>query len=72
MIRPHALARQAGAFARGPRYYAVYGGGRVGLMGALADAALAAGGRVIGVIREMLIDKEIGHAGLAELHIIRP
>ena len=41
----------------------VYGGGRVGLMGALADAALAAGGRVVGVIPQMLIDREVGHAG---------
>ena len=48
----------------------VYGGGRVGLMGALADAALAAGGRVVGVIPQMLIDREVGHAGLSELHVV--
>lgn len=49
----------------------VYGGGRVGLMGALADAALAAGGRVVGVIPQMLIDREVGHSGLSELHVVR-
>jgi uncharacterized protein (TIGR00730 family) len=39
-------------------------------MGALADAALAAGGRVIGVIPQMLLDLEVGHAGLTELHVV--
>src|SRR5688500_1907282 len=48
----------------------VYGGGRVGLMGAVADAALAAGGRVVGVIPQMLLDREVGHAGLSELHVV--
>jgi uncharacterized protein (TIGR00730 family) len=46
----------------------VYGGGRVGLMGQLADAALAAGGRVTGVIPVGLFSREIGHTGLTELH----
>jgi uncharacterized protein (TIGR00730 family) len=45
----------------------VYGGGKVGLMGALADAALAAGGAVIGVIPRALMKKEVAHAGLTEL-----
>jgi uncharacterized protein (TIGR00730 family) len=49
----------------------VYGGGRVGLMGALADAALAAGGRVVGVIPRALMDREVGHAGLTELHVVQ-
>jgi uncharacterized protein (TIGR00730 family) len=49
----------------------VYGGGRVGLMGALAEAALAANGRVIGVIPQMLIDREVGHSNLSELHVVR-
>ncbi len=49
----------------------VYGGGRVGLMGALADAALAAGGRVVGVIPQRLIDRAVGHAGLSQLHVVR-
>ncbi|HVT75999.1 MAG TPA: TIGR00730 family Rossman fold protein, partial [Acidimicrobiales bacterium] len=45
----------------------VYGGGHVGLMGVVADAALAAGGRVTGVITESLMFAEVGHAGLSEL-----
>jgi uncharacterized protein (TIGR00730 family) len=45
----------------------VYGGGRVGLMGVVADAALAAGGRVIGIIPQALMRKELAHAGLSEL-----
>jgi len=48
----------------------VYGGGRVGLMGAVADAALAAGGEVIGVIPQSLMDKELGHTGVTELHVV--
>jgi uncharacterized protein (TIGR00730 family) len=40
-------------------------------MGALADAAIAAGGRVIGVIPQMLVDREVGHSGLSELHVVR-
>lgn len=48
----------------------VYGGGSVGLMGTVADAALAAGGRVVGVIPEKLQRLELGHAGLSELHIV--
>lgn len=48
----------------------VYGGGRVGLMGVLADTLLADGGSVIGVIPESLAAKEIAHAGLTELHLV--
>lgn len=48
----------------------VYGGGRVGLMGALADACLAAGGEVIGVIPEALQAWEVGHVGLTRLHVV--
>jgi uncharacterized protein (TIGR00730 family) len=48
----------------------VYGGGAVGLMGALADAALQAGGRVTGVIPQALVDKEIGHPGLTDLRVV--
>lgn len=47
----------------------VYGGGRVGMMGRVADAALAAGGPVIGVIPHFLHEKEIAHPGLTELHL---
>ena len=48
----------------------VYGGGCVGLMGVLADAMLAAGGRVIGVIPRTLMQREVGHRGLTELKIV--
>jgi uncharacterized protein (TIGR00730 family) len=47
----------------------IYGGARVGLMGAVADAALAAGGHVVGVIPHVLVDKEIAHDGITELHV---
>jgi uncharacterized protein (TIGR00730 family) len=48
----------------------VYGGGRVGLMGTLADAMLAAGGEAIGVMPQALFDREIGHGGLSELRVV--
>lgn len=48
----------------------VYGGGRVGLMGLLADAALDAGGTVTGVIPQDLVDREVGHTGLTELLVV--
>jgi uncharacterized protein (TIGR00730 family) len=48
----------------------VYGGARVGLMGALADAVLAAGGHVTGVIPEALVAKEVAHDGLSDLRIV--
>jgi len=51
-------------------YGLVYGGASVGTMGALADAALAAGGKVVGVIPGVIIDLEIAHPGLTELHIV--
>lgn len=49
----------------------VYGGGHVGLMGVLADAALTAGGEVVGVIPQDLADREVAHSGLAQLHVVR-
>jgi len=51
-------------------YGLVYGGASVGTMGALANAALAAGGKVVGVIPGVIIDLEIAHTGLTELHIV--
>ncbi len=48
----------------------VYGGGHVGLMGVVADAALGAGGEVIGVMPRALVDREIGHTGLTKLHVV--
>ncbi len=47
----------------------VYGGAKVGLMQAVADATLEAGGRVVGVIPEVLVDLEVAHQGLTELHV---
>jgi uncharacterized protein (TIGR00730 family) len=48
----------------------VYGGAEVGLMGTIADAALDAGGEVVGVIPQALVDREIAHTGLSELHVV--
>jgi uncharacterized protein (TIGR00730 family) len=48
----------------------VYGGGRTGLMGALADAALTAGGEVIGIMPRQLVEREVAHIGLTELHVV--
>ena len=48
----------------------VYGGGRAGLMGVVADAALDAGASVVGVIPHSLMDRELGHVGLTELHVV--
>ena len=48
----------------------IYGGAKVGLMGAVADSALAAGGHVIGVIPHVLVDKEVAHQGITELHVV--
>jgi uncharacterized protein (TIGR00730 family) len=48
----------------------VFGGGRVGLMGILADSVLAAGGQAIGVIPRSLVEKEIAHASLTKLHVV--
>jgi uncharacterized protein (TIGR00730 family) len=48
----------------------VTGGGRVGLMGAVADAALAAGGEVTGVIPQALLERELAHTGLTRLHVV--
>ncbi len=48
----------------------VYGGGKVGLMGTVADAVLAAGGRVIGVIPRQLVEKEVAHTGLSQLQVV--
>ncbi len=52
-------------------YGIVYGGGRVGLMGTIADAALDAGGEVIGVIPAALAGEEVAHSGLTRLHIVQ-
>ncbi|MHB1936170.1 MAG: LOG family protein [Acidobacteriaceae bacterium] len=49
----------------------VYGGAHVGLMGTIADAVLAAGGEVVGVIPQQLVDREVAHGGLTKLHVVR-
>ncbi len=71
-VRPEyeAQARFLGRELAGRGISLVYGGGRVGLMGAVADAALEAGGEVIGVIPEFLMRKEIGHSHLSELIVV--
>jgi len=48
----------------------VFGGGKVGVMGLLADAVMKHGGKAVGVIPQFLMDKEVGHTGLTELHIV--
>ncbi|NWD06402.1 TIGR00730 family Rossman fold protein [Pseudomonas gingeri] len=63
-------ARQLGDALAAAGIGLVYGGAAVGLMGAAADAALARGGEVIGVIPHALADKEIAHEGLSQLHIV--
>lgn len=63
-------ARTLGAALAGAGIELVYGGGRVGLMGMVADAAMAAGGKVTGVIPKALADLEVAHHGLDELHIV--
>lgn len=48
----------------------IYGGGKVGVMGLIADAMLNRGGKVVGVIPQFLMDKEVGHMGITELHVV--
>ncbi|APT81557.1 TIGR00730 family Rossman fold protein [Corynebacterium ammoniagenes] len=63
-------AQQVGAELARRGLRMVYGGGNVGLMGTVADAAVAAGGEVVGVIPRQLIDREMAHAGLTELEVV--
>jgi uncharacterized protein (TIGR00730 family) len=65
-----AMARQVGTWIGRHDGQLVYGGGHNGLMGIIADATLAAGGRVIGVIPKALVEKEWAHTGCTELHIV--
>jgi uncharacterized protein (TIGR00730 family) len=66
-----AAARELGRTLAQRQIGLVYGGARVGLMGALADEALSGGGRVIGVMPEALVAKEIAHQGLSELRVVK-
>ena len=63
-------ARHFGPLLASRNIRVVYGAGNVGLMGVLADAALHAGGEVIGVIPQQLVDRELAHQGLTELRIV--
>jgi uncharacterized protein (TIGR00730 family) len=71
-LRPtyHHAAEELGRYLAKHHFALVYGGGNVGLMGAIADAALAAGGEVIGVIPQAIVDREIAHRGVTELRIV--
>ena len=71
-VRPayQAMARSLGTLLAEREIELVYGGGKVGLMGILADACLAAGGRVVGVIPRALMEWEVGHEGLTRLEIV--
>jgi len=63
-------ARQVGNMLASRNITLVYGGANVGTMGELSNAALNQGGKVIGVIPEYLVDKEVAHSGLSELHVV--
>jgi uncharacterized protein (TIGR00730 family) len=63
-------AREIGVLAAQRGHTLVYGGGNTGLMGAVADSALAAGGRVVGVIPDHMVRKELAHTGLTKLHVV--
>lgn len=63
-------ARETGRALASRGIATIYGGGDVGLMGALADAALDAGGRVVGVIPRSLVEKEVAHRGVSELVVV--
>lgn len=63
-------ARELGATLAQAGLQVVFGGGRVGLMGLVSDAALEHGGKVIGIIPSHIADKEIAHSGLTELHVV--
>ncbi len=64
------IAAEAGKLLARSGHSIVYGGGNIGLMGIIADAALANGGKVIGVIPDFLMQREVGHRGLTQLVIV--
>jgi uncharacterized protein (TIGR00730 family) len=66
-----AAARSLGAHLAARHCTLVYGGGNVGLMGVLADSVMAAGGKVVGVIPEVLLAREVAHKGISELRLVR-
>ena len=66
----HRVAQRLGELLAAAGCTVVYGGGRAGSMGALAEGALAKGGRVVGVIPKFMVDLEWGHDDLSELHVV--
>ncbi len=64
-------AKDSGVFLAKNNVKIVYGGGKVGLMGAIADAAIRNDGQVIGVMPQSLVDKEIAHTGLTKLYVVK-
>ena len=66
----HEAARRLGAFLAEQKFAIIYGGGAAGLMGALADGALARGGRITGVLPRFMEELEWGHRGLTELLLV--
>ncbi|MCH1926959.1 TIGR00730 family Rossman fold protein [Shewanella sp. C32] len=64
------IAKQTGRLLADSNITLIYGGGRVGLMGAVADAALEHGGKVVGVMPRSLVEQEIAHDRLTELHVV--
>jgi uncharacterized protein (TIGR00730 family) len=69
--RFRAAATRLGELLAGAGLQLIYGGGRVGLMGAVADAAMAAGGEVVGLIPARLLEREVGHRAITELIVAR-
>ncbi|RMG16437.1 MAG: TIGR00730 family Rossman fold protein [Bacteroidetes bacterium] len=65
------MAQSMGQLLASKQIGLVYGGGKVGLMGILADAMLAAGGQVTGVIPDFLMAKEVGHTGISHMHVVQ-
>src|SRR5688572_9396243 len=63
-------ARRLGSLLASRGLEMIFGAGHIGLMGVLADAMLAAGGRVVGVIPQALVDRELAHRGLTDLHVV--
>ncbi|HUY80206.1 MAG TPA: TIGR00730 family Rossman fold protein [Acidobacteriaceae bacterium] len=66
-----ATARAMGQKIAGRGYGVVYGGGNIGAMGGVADGTLKSGGAIVGVIPDVIMDLEVGHTGLTELHVVR-
>jgi uncharacterized protein (TIGR00730 family) len=64
-------AKSLGALMASKSHTLIYGGGKVGIMGIVADAVLKSGGEVIGVIPQFLMDREVGHSGITRLEVVQ-